>query len=189
MISKVKYWTLLNPFYRYFGVHRWCNLIVQGSVEIFWLLGDHGAEKVKNHWSIHSTILIDFVTVNQGFSNFFVLELKKTDYVLPEAPQVVIFWPFWIPLGKPVFQKLATLKRVTTPSLGSTRSWITGDSDKLVSWFVQTPPSKNRPFHNRLICFYYFSKRCALSGGSLYASLSEFPVIHGKSLTIHKSRN
>ena len=57
-------------------------------------------------------------------------------------------------------------------------AWITGDSDKLVSWFVQTPPSKNRPFHNRLICFYYFSKRLLYLGGSLYASLSEFPVIH-----------
>jgi len=27
------------------------------------------------------------------------------------------------------------------------------DSDKLVSWFVQIPPSKNRPIYNWLICF------------------------------------
>jgi len=46
----------------------------------------------------------------------------------------------------------------------------------LVSWFVQTPPSKNRPFHKWLI--FFSSKCCALSGWSLYASLSESPMIY-----------
>ena len=35
---------------------------------------------------------------------------------------------------------------------------------------------KNRPFQNRLICFYYFTKCWALSGWSLYVCLSESPV-------------
>ncbi len=65
---------------------------------------------------------------------------------------------------------------------------ITGDSDKLVSWFVQTTARKNRPFQNRLICFYYFSEWSALSGCSLYASLSVSPVIYddGKTITFRK---
>jgi len=35
-------------------------------------------------------------------------------------------------------------------------------------------PSKNRPFHKRLICFCYYPKSCGLCGGKLYASLSEY---------------
>ncbi len=57
-------------------------------------------------------------------------------------------------------------------------SKITGDSDKLVSWFAQTTPRKNRLFQNRMICFCYFSECCALSGCRLYASLSESPMIY-----------
>jgi len=59
------------------------------------------------------------------------------------------------------------------PSTTSTK--ITENSDKLVSRFVQTPPSQNRPFHNWLI-FFNNPKRCSLSGGISYA-LSESPEI------------
>ncbi len=49
---------------------------------------------------------------------------------------------------------------------------ITGDSDKLVGWSVQTKPRKNRLFQNHLICFFYFSEWCNLFAYRLYASLS-----------------
>jgi len=65
------------------------------------------------------------------------------------------------------------------------RAKMTVDTDKLVRWFVQTPPSKNRQFHNWLICFCYYSKWCALSGGvctpvflSLQLSLSRVNLWH-----------
>ncbi len=58
-------------------------------------------------------------------------------------------------------------------------SKMTVDSDKLVSWFVQTPPSKNRPFYNWLICFVIIQNDVLYLGGvctpvypSLQSSLS-----------------
>jgi len=39
------------------------------------------------------------------------------------------------------------------------------DSDKLVSCFVQTPPSKNRPFYNWLICFVIIQNDVLYLGG------------------------
>jgi len=57
---------------------------------------------------------------------------------------------------------------------------INENSDKLVSWFLHTPPIKNRPFHNWLICFCYCSKRC---GWSFYTSLSDCPEISGSRFT------
>jgi len=56
---------------------------------------------------------------------------------------------------------------------------MTVGSDKLVSWFVQTPPSKYRPFYNWLICFVIILNDVLYLGGSLYASLSESTVIFG----------
>ncbi len=48
---------------------------------------------------------------------------------------------------------------------------MTVDSDKLVSWFVRTPPSKNRPFYTWLICFVNIQNDVLYLGGSLQSSL------------------
>jgi len=53
---------------------------------------------------------------------------------------------------------------------------MTVDSDKLVSWFVQTPPSKNRPFYNWLICFVIIENDVLYLGGvctPVYPSLQK----------------
>ena len=42
---------------------------------------------------------------------------------------------------------------------------MTVDSDKIVSWFVQTLPSKNRLFYNWLICFVIIQNDVLYLGG------------------------
>jgi len=76
---------------------------------------------------------------------------------------------------------------------------MTVDSDKLVSWFVQTPPSKNRPFYNWLICFVTIQNDVLYLGGvctpvypSLQSSLSELsPKTNNakKSFQVRKRKN
>jgi len=59
---------------------------------------------------------------------------------------------------------------------------MTVDSDKLVSWFVQTTPIENRPFKTSWSVLFYFSNAVpTLSGCRLYPSLSESTVIFASS--------
>ncbi len=45
---------------------------------------------------------------------------------------------------------------------------MTGNSDKLISWFVRYLPSKKKTIVNRLICFFSIPKQCFLSREILY---------------------
>ncbi len=57
---------------------------------------------------------------------------------------------------------------------------ITGDTDKLVSWFVQTPPAKIDRFITGKSVFVIIQNDVLYRGGGggcLYASLSESPDI------------
>ncbi len=103
---------------------------------------------------------IESCLVHMYFLSYYKMNNYESFFTIFEAS--FIFWGRWNNSKNWLEPEQTTLSK----------SEITGDSDKLVSWFVQTTPRKNRPFQNRLICSYYFSEWCALSGCSLYANLS-----------------